>query len=85
MGPSKGKRAYKNSNVKIYPILLPRYITRRSRQRHTRANSQRITIQFDGLEHHSTMQSYAISFQKPIMIMDKIIRGLRPRLFTAIK
>jgi hypothetical protein len=30
-------------------------------------------------------QSYAISFQKPIMIMDKIIRGLRPRLFTAIK
>ena len=35
--------------------LLPRYIIRRSRQRHTRANSQRITIQFDGLEHHSTM------------------------------
>ncbi len=48
-------RAYKNSNVKIYPILLPRYIIRRSRQRHTRANSQRTTIQFHGLEHHSTM------------------------------
>ena len=31
------------------------------------------------------VQSYAISFQKPIMITDKIIRGLRPRLFTAIK
>ncbi len=47
--------AYKNSNVKIYPILLPRYIIRRSRQRHTRAISQRTAIQFDGLEHHSTM------------------------------
>ena len=49
MGPSKRKRACKNPNVEIYPILLPRYIIRRSRQRHTRA------IQFDGFKHHSTI------------------------------
>ena len=47
MGPSKRKRAYKNLNVEIYPILLPRYIIRRSRQWHTRA------IQFDEFKHHS--------------------------------
>ena len=49
MGPGKTKRAYKNLNVEIYPILLPRHIIRRSRQWHTRA------IQFDGFKHHSTI------------------------------